>query len=99
MNIFVGMLLVGLLFSLPMYLSNAWYTGYLPFNTNKLYDRLGNRYQIHNAVDDRANFDLEKYKSYSVRSFLMRLTLVSQYMGLHHTPLNLHSFLQRTLRP
>ena len=66
MNIFVGILLVGLLFNLPMYLTNTWYTGYLPFNTNRLYDRYGKPYQIRKTVDNRANFDLEKYKSYSV---------------------------------
>jgi hypothetical protein len=51
---------------LPMYLRNVWYTGHLPFNMNRPYDRYGNRYNITQVVDERANFVLEKYEAYSV---------------------------------
>jgi hypothetical protein len=60
------MAITGLLFQLPMYLTNTWYTGHLPFNTNKIYDRYGKRYQNKRVIDDRANFVLEKFKTYSV---------------------------------
>ena len=61
------MLFIGLCFNLPMYLTNTWYTGHLPFNTNKLYDRYGKRFQPRQLLDDRGNFDQQKYVGYSVR--------------------------------
>jgi hypothetical protein len=64
------MAVCGFFFMLPMYLTNVWNTGYLPFNTNKLYDRYGKRFIPSKLLDDRANFDLEKYKNYSVSELL-----------------------------
>ena len=68
------MLLSGLLFNLPMYLTNVWYSGYLPFNANKLFDRHGKYFQVTQLVDDRGNLDIEKYHKFGVnplRSGLM----------------------------
>jgi len=66
------MLLVGLLFNLPFYLTNTWNSGYLPFNSNKLYDRYGNNYKVRDIIDKAGRFDAEKYASYSVISHLTR---------------------------
>lgn len=63
----MGQLLIGLLFNLPLYLTNTWYSGHLPFNTNKLYDRFGKRFVTKSVVDERGNLDLAKYRSYSVQ--------------------------------
>ena len=65
-NLFVGMLLAGLLVNLPLFLTNTWYTGHVPFNTNRLYDRFGKPFVVRNVVDDRGNLNLESYKAYSV---------------------------------
>jgi hypothetical protein len=65
------MLFVSICFSLPIYLTNTWYSGYVPFNTNKLYDRFGKRFLTRDVVDERGNLDLEKYKSYSVPALLI----------------------------
>ena len=65
-NLACGMLLIGLLFNLPIYLTNTWYSGHLPFNTNRLYDRYGLPFKTKSVVDERGNLDLPKYKSYSV---------------------------------
>ena len=62
------MLVTGLFINLPMYLSNTWYSGYLPFNSNKLYDRFGNRAQIAKIVDERGTLDVEKYRKAGVYS-------------------------------
>ena len=65
---------------LPMYLRNTWFTGYLPFNENKPYDRFGLRYNITKIVDERANFVESKYQTYSVRSVVKR---VDEALVLH----------------
>jgi hypothetical protein len=65
-NLFVGMLLSGLLVNLPLFLTNTWYTGHVPFNTNRLYDRFGKPFVVRSVVDDRGNLNLESYKAYSV---------------------------------
>ena len=56
-NFFVGMLAVGLFFMLPMYLNNVWYSGHLPFNMNRPFDRFGKRYNISRIVDTRGRRD------------------------------------------
>jgi len=71
-NAFFGMLFVGLVFMLPMYLLNVWGTGYIPFNVNKLFDRYGKRFTIRRVLDSRGNLDLEKYRAYSVCIFVFR---------------------------
>jgi len=63
------MLVTGLFINLPMFLSNSWYSGYLPFNTNKLYDRYGQRAKIDTIVDERGTLDVEKYRKFGVYSF------------------------------
>jgi len=65
-NLFAGMLFSGLLLNLPIYLTNIWYAGYLPFNSNKLYNRHGQRAQIALIVDERGNLDIEKYRQNGV---------------------------------
>ena len=62
------MLLSGLLFNVPMFLTNAWYSGYLPFNSNKLYDRHARRFKVSKIVDERGNLDVEKYHTFGVKS-------------------------------
>jgi hypothetical protein len=70
------MAIIGIFVQLPLYLTNTWYSGHLPFNTNKIYDRYGARFNNKKVTDDRANFDLEKYKAYSVILLKMLLTIL-----------------------
>src|SRR5271155_409330 len=67
------MLFAGLLFNLPMYLTNVWYSGYLPFNANKLFDRHGTQFKVTQLVDERGNLDVEKYHKFGVNPFGARL--------------------------
>ena len=71
MNYVIGMLLVGCCIFVPMYLRNVWYTGYLPFNMNRPFDRFGNPYNISQVLDERGNFIQEKYREYSVIALLL----------------------------
>lgn len=59
----------GQVLSLPVILgvwyTNAYSTGYLPINTNRVWDNTGHRYNISRAIDERGIFDSEKYEAYS----------------------------------
>jgi OPT family oligopeptide transporter len=65
-NFAAGMLITAFCFMLPLFFKNVWYSGYIPFNRNGIFDRFGKRYDIRKVVDARGNLDLEKYRAYSV---------------------------------
>ncbi|KAF4122042.1 OPT oligopeptide transporter protein [Geosmithia morbida] len=50
---------------LALWYGNAYNTGYLPINSNRVYDHFGQLYNISRATDDRGLFDAAKYESYS----------------------------------
>lgn len=94
----MGTLLVGVLLLLPMYISNVWNTGHLPFNSNKPFDCFGQRYNISRILDGNGNFNLNLYEQYSVLSFFQTKIwrrnsifpldiLVSLLFTSHPTPL------------
>lgn len=59
----------GQMLSLPVILgvwyTNAYNTGYIPINTNRVYDNTGHRYNISRAINDKGHFDSAKYEAYS----------------------------------
>ena len=63
-NKFVGMFAASFVI-IGMWYSNAYNTGYLPINSNRVYNRTGGRYNISMAIDERGLFDQAKYESYS----------------------------------
>ena len=93
------MLFAGLLFNLPMYLTNVWYSGYLPFNTNKLYDRHGKPFKVTQLVDERGNLDVEKYHKFGVNPFRALLKkFFSRFTQQEVTLSSLHCSLLATQR-
>lgn len=58
------MFLTGLII-LAVWYSNTWNTGYLPINSNRIYDHFGKLYNVSAILDDRGLLDVEKYKRYS----------------------------------
>lgn len=50
---------------LGIWYKNVYNTGYLPINTNRIYDHFGNLYDVARATDERGLFDAEKYEAYS----------------------------------
>ncbi|GME27430.1 OPT oligopeptide transporter [Neofusicoccum parvum] len=60
---------VGMVMTIPvilgMWYSNVWNTGYLPINSNRVYDNTAQEYNISRAIDSRGMFDAEKYENYS----------------------------------
>jgi hypothetical protein len=60
----LGMFLFGFVI-LGVYLTNTWNTGYLPINSNRVWDHFGQLYNVSRAIDSRGMYDHEKYMSYS----------------------------------
>ncbi|KAJ7478906.1 OPT-domain-containing protein [Mycena latifolia] len=60
---------LGTLITLPiiaaLWFSNTWNTGYLPINSNRVYDNTGSLYIVANAVGNNTLFSQEKYEQYS----------------------------------
>ncbi|KAK0609299.1 Sexual differentiation process protein isp4 [Lasiodiplodia hormozganensis] len=50
---------------LGMWYTNIWNTGYLPINSNRIWDNTGQEYNISRAIDERGMFDASKYENYS----------------------------------
>ncbi|KAK8022808.1 OPT oligopeptide transporter [Apiospora rasikravindrae] len=60
---------VGSLLAVPVvaaiWYSNAWNTGYLPINSNRVYDNTGARYNVSAITDSHGMLDVDKYRAYS----------------------------------
>ncbi|KAH9917385.1 OPT-domain-containing protein [Epithele typhae] len=63
-NIFFGALLT-LPIILAIWMSNVWYTGHLPINSNAVFDNTAGRYNVSLTVNADALFDPVKYAAYS----------------------------------
>ncbi|KAF5674560.1 sexual differentiation process isp4 [Fusarium heterosporum] len=63
-NLFSGSLL-SFFFILGIYYGNAYYTAYLPVNSNRVFDNFGALYNVSAILDERGIFDPEKYEMYS----------------------------------
>ena len=50
---------------LAIWYNNVYNTGYLPINTNRVYDHFGKLYNVTLAVDEKGLFNAEKYEAYS----------------------------------
>ncbi|KAL1642599.1 hypothetical protein SLS58_005368 [Diplodia intermedia] len=61
--------LVGMLATVPvilgMWYANIYNTGYLPINSNRVFDNTAQEYNISRAIDERGMFDATKYEAYS----------------------------------
>ena len=63
-NNFLGMLL-SMPIILAIWYTNTWYTGYMPINVNRPYDRFGNRYKVTRIIDKNGFYDQAAYEAYS----------------------------------
>ncbi|UZP36525.1 hypothetical protein NXS19_004341 [Fusarium pseudograminearum] len=69
-NRFVGAF-ISMWVVLGLWYSNIYNTGYLPINSNRVYDRWGQLYNVTRAINDRGLFDAEKYEDYSPPSLVL----------------------------
>ncbi|KAF8706824.1 OPT oligopeptide transporter protein, partial [Rhizoctonia solani] len=63
-NNFIGMLTTFPIV-LSIWLTNTWYTGHLPINSNRPFDRFGHQYKVTEVVDDNGFYDQAAYEAYS----------------------------------
>jgi len=50
---------------LGIWYGNVYNTGYIPINTNRVYDHFGKLYNVTRATDEKGLFNAEKYENYS----------------------------------
>ncbi|KAK0710727.1 OPT oligopeptide transporter protein-domain-containing protein [Lasiosphaeris hirsuta] len=60
----LGMFIFGFVI-LAVWYTNTWNTGYLPINTNRVYDHFGQLYNVSRALNEKGMYDHEKYMNYS----------------------------------
>ncbi|KAI1764832.1 OPT-domain-containing protein [Hypoxylon sp. FL1150] len=63
-NKFIGAAISGCIIAAFWY-TNTYYTGYLPINSNRVFDNTGGLYNVSASIDDRGLFDAAKYEAYS----------------------------------
>jgi len=94
-NMTVGMLVAGIFFIIPIYWTNTWYSKYLPINSNGVFDRFGNGYNVSMVLDAEYSLDANAYNNYSPAYltagnavvymwFFAVYTATLVYVGLHH---------------
>lgn len=67
---FFGFIILGLWYT------NVWNTGYLPINSNRVFDHYGSLYNVSRAIDEKGMFDAEKYMDYSAAYLSAANTIV-----------------------
>ncbi|RTE84970.1 hypothetical protein BHE90_000470 [Fusarium euwallaceae] len=63
-NMFIGCVLGGITIA-AMYWTNTFNTGYLPINTNTMFDHTGSKYNVSSILDENGLLDESKYQAYS----------------------------------
>lgn len=64
-SMLAGMVL-SMLVVIGIWYQNTSYTGYLPINSNSLYDNTGSHFQVSQVLNDNKMLDEEKYQNYSL---------------------------------
>ncbi|CZR56581.1 related to sexual differentiation process protein isp4 [Phialocephala subalpina] len=50
---------------LGIWYTNTYHTGYLPVNSNRVFDHFGDLFNVSRAINEKGLFDAEKYEAYS----------------------------------
>lgn len=64
LNKFIGTVMAAIV-AMGMWYTNTYNTGYLPINSNRVWDHTAKRYNISQAIDSRGLFDAANYENYS----------------------------------
>ncbi|KAF7375387.1 OPT-domain-containing protein [Mycena sanguinolenta] len=82
---------LGALFTFPVivavWYTNTWNTGYLPINSNLVFDNMGNLYSVANAVGSDTLFNQTMYESYSP-AYVLIFAIVAGAVGVGLYPTN-----------
>lgn len=82
-NQYLGSVLGFFVILIVYYTNNKW-TGYLPINSNALYNNKGKVYDVHQILNEKNMFDNEKYQSYGPPYFTAaNLVLYGAYFCLY----------------
>lgn len=82
-NHYIGSLIAFVVILIVYYTNNKW-TGYIPINSNKLFDNEGKVYNIRNIIDEKSMFDNDKYQQYLPPYFsAASLVLYGAYYALY----------------
>lgn len=65
MNVVGGAMLLGFPVILAVYFTNTWYTGYLPINSNHLFDNTGSRFNVSRIINSDFTLNVQEYENYS----------------------------------
>ncbi|KAL7943389.1 OPT superfamily oligopeptide transporter [Trichoderma barbatum] len=99
-----GMAAMGFIITPIVYFKNIWNTGYLPINTNRVYDDAANLYDIRRILNANMTLNEEKYHAYSIPwlstnqilklgAFVMIYVAVPMHMLLWHRKQITHSLM------
>lgn len=67
---FFGFIILGIWYT------NVWNTGYLPINSNRVFDHHGSLYNVSRAINEKGMFDEAKYMDYSAAYLSAANTIV-----------------------
>jgi OPT family small oligopeptide transporter len=79
LNFATGMAMMGFVFAPILYFRNVWNSGYLPINTNRVYDNTGNIYDVRRILNDDMTINSTAYHEYSIP--WMSITQILNYVG------------------
>lgn len=67
LNILVSLVFWIYIVSPAIYYSNTWFTAHLPFQSNSVFDNMGETYNVSKVIDKSHDFafNLTKYEEYS----------------------------------
>ncbi|KAJ7238969.1 OPT oligopeptide transporter protein-domain-containing protein [Mycena rebaudengoi] len=91
-NTFLGSL-VTLPIIVALWYTNTWYTGYLPINSNRVFDNSGKVYNVSNAVGSNTLFDQTKFENYSPAYLSAGILMIYGVYFALYTATVTHTFL------
>lgn len=83
LNQYIGSILAFFVIVIIYYTNNKW-TGYLPINTNELFNNRGEVYKVHDILSETNHFDDKKYKEIGPPYFsAANLVIYGAYFALY----------------
>jgi OPT family small oligopeptide transporter len=76
-----------------VWFSNHYYTGYLPINSNGVFNNKGTRYNVSRIVDADGHFDIEAYRQYSPAYLAASNILLYCFFFMIYTATVVHAYL------
>ncbi|KAJ5160997.1 hypothetical protein N7492_006389 [Penicillium capsulatum] len=88
LNVFVSLVFWIWIVAVACYYTNVWFTGYLPFQSSKVFDNTGGTYKVNKIVDAASGYqiDVQKYAAYS--PVYMPITYALNMFGLSFATLS-----------